>query len=723
MGRLPFSRSVAAVLIAVSLAACGPKGPVEPPHTAPTGLVADDAFPAEVHALLGMDPNDPQRPRELAVVTTKQIARASNRFKQRDPEGGLTALAGALSLVRAGEFQKALLGAEGATVLDAAAREYAKRGDEGRAEASYRMLLQISPEAEDAKSHLAALGAWGASGTSPLLIAGEKARSTQTRQLLEPTAEAHTDAEKSTLRWLDEAFLLRDRHRKMQGAPTQPEASEALRAFQTGPSLLAAIHLRSANAAAAKAALELPNVHPLVREDLMKLIEKVAKDPTAEAWLDLSRALRPADGDDDGESAPILRAASFAAAAEAYRLDPTEPSAALTTAIWLSDIGMADAAPGVLVAAVKKVQDPRFVSLALNVAFDGMVAALEHEDPAQARLIYKEAAPLLEVARKKEFAGKLRPSPAALDGTLADAYLREADLDHAFETLTKVAKSEPSSAAFVNLARVEEHRRHPDVAAGHLDAAIAAAEGPLARAEILTLRGALERRRNRSDAATTAFAQALEVLSKARAATSPEERARAERMIGTVYDEAGAPAKAAAAYLRAIDAGARDKRVQGALIGSAVARAYLAHDEAAAHRALDKGLAFDLEETDLVYAALWANALEKDAKTAESDAVKRVLGKAESDPRWVGALARFARGKLDAAALAPLAQTPAQRAEALFYTAVAAKGRGEAAKAEEGFRAVVATGAIELMEYQLSRDFLDATRSNFHAKLPEYGLP
>ena len=296
---------------------------------------------------------------------------------------------------------------EGIRVLDAAAREYAKRGDEGRAEASYRMLLQISPEAEDAKSHLAALGAWGAAGTSALIVAGEKARSTQTRQLLEPTADAHADAEKTTLRWLDEAFLLRDRHRKMQGAPTQQEASEALRAFQTGPSLLAAIHLRSANAAAAKAALELPNVHPLVREDLMKLIEKVSKDPSAEAWLDLSRALRPADGDDDAESAPILRAASFAAAAEAYRLDPTEPSAALTTVIWLSDIGMADAAPGVLVAAVKKVQDPRFVSLALNVAFDGMVAALEHEDPAQARLIYKEAAPLLEVARKKEFAGKL----------------------------------------------------------------------------------------------------------------------------------------------------------------------------------------------------------------------------------------------------------------------------------------------------------------------------
>ena len=117
-----------------------------------------------------------------------------------------------------------------------------------------------------------------------------------------------------------------------------------------------------------------------------------------------------AEDEDFGRDSELLRVASFAAATEAYRLDSTSPEPAAFVAAMLVDLGMGEAAPAVLVDAVKAQKDPRIVGLALAITMQAMGRALEADEPDSVRRTFRAAAPILAAADAQK---KTQPSPGA----------------------------------------------------------------------------------------------------------------------------------------------------------------------------------------------------------------------------------------------------------------------------------------------------------------------
>src|SRR3954452_15859163 len=152
-------RRVACLLIlALFVAACGPgRGRYgKPAHNAERATVAgtevsDDAFAGAVRDLLASEPNSRERQLRLQGVVGRQMVRVATRFKSRDRERAVSSLQGAMYLVHAGELKTEMLGSSGSEALLSASEEFAKRGDEGRARATYEMLMRISPPKEKAE--------------------------------------------------------------------------------------------------------------------------------------------------------------------------------------------------------------------------------------------------------------------------------------------------------------------------------------------------------------------------------------------------------------------------------------------------------------------------------------------------------------------------------------------------------------------------------------------
>ena len=155
--------------VAMAIAACGPaRGRYgHPVHSAERATVAgtevsDEAFAGAVRDLLASEPNSKERALRLEGVVGRQMARVATRFKSKERDRAVSSLAGAMYLVHAGELTNQMLGSRGYEALRSASDEFARRGDEGRARASYEMLARVAPPAEkaDIKAHLEAISAW-----------------------------------------------------------------------------------------------------------------------------------------------------------------------------------------------------------------------------------------------------------------------------------------------------------------------------------------------------------------------------------------------------------------------------------------------------------------------------------------------------------------------------------------------------------------------------------
>ena len=186
------------------------------------------------------------------------------------------------------------------------------------------------------------------------------------------------------------------------------------------------------------------------------MIEK----PESDRWLELARMLRPpprqarSEEEDFGRDSELLRVASFAAAAEAYRLDSTSPEPAAFVAAMLVDLGMCEAAPAVLVDAVKAQKDPRIVGLSLAITMQAMGRGLEAEEPDSVRRTFRAAAPILAAADAQK---KTQPSPARVYGMMGEIEIREGRLDDARKLLTASVEREKSGTVLLSLARLDWH--------------------------------------------------------------------------------------------------------------------------------------------------------------------------------------------------------------------------------------------------------------------------
>ncbi len=694
--------------------------------------MTDERFPEAVHELLRAEPRSEERKLRLAGVVSRQMSRAAARFDMRQSEIGLASVKGALYLVRTGELSPEMLGPDGARALKGAALEYGKRGDDGRARAIYELLVRVAPEKErgEVNEHLEAVKGWTQStaGRGVMQSSGALESAAVARRMLEPSVEARDEAQARAAAWIAQSYELRRQFRERRVQPEREEALEAIRALGTGPTVLAAIHLRDADAAAALGAIDRADARDLARPDMISALERVADHAEASAWLGLLRALRnPShDADEAPQDAHLLRAVTFCVAAEAYRLDPTIPEVAGVVSEALIDLGMPDVAPAVLVEAVRAHPDPHIVSGAMALTLTAMLRAAEAEDLPSARRAYAAAAPLLAIADGKRLAARTSPGPSRVRALLGEIEVREGRLREAQALLLQAVAQEKSGSILLSLARIDAHEQRLQDAQSRAQEALAkedALRDPGLRGEVLLFQGDLLRDQGDRSGARAIYRRALEDLARARGASEGDLRARIERLIARLLDRFGDGSGAERALDRAYDASSRDKKQVAATVGQQIARAFLRGDLKAAQSGLARGVSADLAREDIVYYAVWVRLLERQARRPGEGVSERLLSLAADDPRWVGRIAAFGSGKVRGDDLVASARTPAQRTEALFYAAMEHRLAGDAKGSEENLRKSIAAGGLDLMEVSLAKDLLSVDKGVLGGPAPDVGLP
>jgi len=177
-------------------------------------------------------------------------------------------------------------------------------------------------------------------------------------------------------------------------------------------------------------------------------------------------------------------------------------------------------------------------------------------------------------------------------------------------------------------------------------------------------------------------------------------------------------ATAQRALERAYAAAPGDKRQVTQTVELVVGRAFVRGDLTAAREGLQRALAADLDDADLVYFALWVRLLERQLHAPTDGAAERVFASVPDDGRWVATLARFGEGKLKGDELIARATTPIQRYEALFYDAMDHRAAGDTKGGDDLLRQVVAGTGLELSEVTLARDMLDSGKPQLGGPLP-----
>jgi tetratricopeptide (TPR) repeat protein len=698
--------------------------------------ISDEGFAVAVHDLLLAERGTNDRAIRLGAVEARQMARSDARFKSRAIDRGLSAVSGGIYFVHVGEQTPRLLGPHGPDALKGALRELSIRGDEGRARSLYDLLLPLvaGPERADVLSHLSALDAWVRDAVAvggPVASAGALERIAVRRRLLEPSDAALTDATKATSEWIARAVVLRDKFRKTRTQPPREEGAEAWRALETGPLVLASLYLRDANASAAVAALDRAQARELLeseRPQFAAALGALAKEPTADRCIDLLTQLRPLTGreqareeEDFADDRDLFGAAAFAVAGECYRLDPTVPQVSLTLGIALEELGMAEAAPGVLSEAVQAHPDAHVTSEALALALDAIASEEDAGEPDAARRAFAAAKPLLAVASQKDLVGKVHPSAARLRAAMGEIELREGRIGEAGALLKQSADEEKSGGVLLSLARIEWRDGHAQAALDHLRDALTAhdsARDPALRGEILLTISDVTREKGDFAAARTPLTDALKDLVQSRNVQEADVRARAERVLARVLDRFGAAQPAQRALERAYAAAPGDKRQATQTVELVIGRAFVRGDIAAARDGLQRALAADLDSADLVYFALWVRLLERQLRLTTDGEPDRVFALVPDDGQWVAALASFGLGKLKADELVARAKTPMQKYEALFYSAMDRRVTGDTKGGDDLLRQVVAGTGLELSEVSLAREILDPSRRQAGGPLP-----
>jgi tetratricopeptide (TPR) repeat protein len=739
-------RSIAVVALAAPglscLAGCAARAGARAPAlhgervAPPTSQVGDDAFASAVHDLLMCDPGTRERAVRLGAVEARQMARAEARFRGHAVDRGLAAVSGAIYLVRVGEPLQGIFGPSTAAALQSAVHELSLRGDEGRAHALYDLLLQVGPTevSGEARGHLAALDVWTRSAVAtggPVASAGALERVSVRRRLLEPSAEALAEAASAASEWIKRSVVLRDTFRKNRVQPPREDGAEAWRALETGPVVLASLYLRDADVAGAVAALDRAQARELLESERPQLAAALiadAQDPTVDRCIDLLHQLRPLTGHDSGreeddfaEDRDLFGAAAFGVAGECYRLDATVPEVALTLGVALEELGMAEAAPAVLVEAVRAHPEARVLSEALALSLDAMAGEEEAGDADAARRAFKAMQPILALASERARSGKVHPSAARVRASMGEIELREGRIDSARALLKQSADEEKSGGVLLTLARIEWRDGQSQSALDHLRDALSAqdvARDPALRGEILLLVSDVTHDNGDAVAARTPLADALKQLVQSRNVQGADARARVERVLARVLDRFGAVQPAQRALERAYAAAPGDKHQATQTIELLVGRAFVRGDLAVARGGLQRALSADLDDDDLVYFALWVRLLERQLRVPTDGTPDRVFVSVPDDARWVATLARFGEGKLKGDDLVGRASTPIQKYEALFYAALDHRAAGDTKGGDDLLRQVVAGTGVELSEVTLARDILDPSKSQLGGPLP-----
>jgi tetratricopeptide (TPR) repeat protein len=688
--------------------------------------VTGDQFASVTADILKTRDATAARTNRLVGVVNYQLGRAGDLFDGGHEEAGLSAVEGALFLVRAGEAHPAMF--EGRTsALMAAANAVARRGTEGRALALYSTLARILPKGADLTevvAHLTALKSWeeGTRSRGELQAAGGDERSTVGRALWDPSEEAVQTARAAIVTWIDRAID----YSKEQVPPTddfeRDEAIEAYRAVRTGAMALAALYLRNGNPTGALEAMDMPHVARVVSPHLRESLRRAAEESDPEAWLELFTTFdRLGSVDADVALDPELsQGAAWGAAVELFRVEPATMRGVMPLATLLMRHGMSEIAPSLLTPVVVKVAHTDIASWSLGYVLEALMSHDAVGDLAAARRTFREAVPLLDYVEKQPIAKDVTPSVARLRYAMGSLEARSGDLSAARPLVDAAAKSEPSLPGFELLAAIDRQKGAASDALRSLDAVAKIATetsdpGSVAGARLAMYQ--IYRDQNDVPNATKEVEAALRRALDARqlARTGPEQ-ASAERTLARVLEEYGAVDAARRATSRAYEASSNDQRQLTATVLEAARRGLVTGDlrtaRDAARRAIDANVAPD----DLVYVALWLRLLERKLGTPSDGTVEEAFAKIDDDAGWAARLRAWGAGRLTGDQLLAAARGRVEETEASFYVAMAALVGGDA-RGEQSLQKIAKSESIELVEVSIARD-LATDRKRLDLKIP-----
>lgn len=686
------------------------------PHSGPVDPlpVGQAEFAAKAQLALGTRAMDTQQRRLVAGVVRQQLTRAQARFESGATEAGLAALTGALFLLRAGEHQPEIFrGYEGA--LSAAAAEVARTGNEGRALALYSILGQLlpeGPERRDVREHLAALSRWleAQKSAGPIQAAVARHRTALDRALFEASWASLHEANAATVAWINAALSLDPTTLQISSPAEREQAVQAYRAIRAGGGTLVALYLRHGDATGALKAIDNRTLERIVPPQLTERLER-AEEGDSQAWFDLFMLFEQAASSETPEmaiDAQVAQAASWGAAVELYRNAPGETRNAMPLAEKLESLGFAEVAPRVLAQTLDKDSDPEAVSWGMALTLRAMLSENELGQLDGARRAYREAAPIVRLARSRQLVRRVRPSAARLQYVMGALELEGANLDRARPLLQAAFDQDPQNISSLRQVAAIDRQRGKEGEALKVLSEVAA----LARAqadhgtvtEVLLSSYEIYRDRNEVPNSASALRSALEAALQARgAARTRAELANAERLLARVLDHYGNRQGAERAIERAYEASRSDVAELSTTVLDASRRALTLRDlrgaREAVRRALDAGLAGE----DLVYVALWLRLLEMQLNESSDGTTEEALAAVESDRRWPSVLRAWGQGKVDGQGLLAAARNQVERTEALFYAGMT---ESSPAQARASLEQVAKSQAISLLEVMIAKDLL-----------------
>ncbi len=707
--------------VALSLGCVSSTAPSPPPAVAEGPIVpadvSDTTFASEVHALLRDGTPSPARTSRLVGTVRRQLAHAAERFEAGHDVRAAETFHGAFALVRQGEGRADMIDAAGQKAIAAMLERTSARGDEGRTEALLRMrrasLDPTSHELVEVDEHLANLARWRAETHAKETLEGiaSDADTAVARALVDTSEAASQAAVAGVERWIDGSL---ERLTQIVDSGERPEASDVYaieRARQTAGVVLASLFLRHGDAEGALRRISEGPGRAVVRPTFASRIVEAADGGDAKAWRSLSIALLRREYAEPRDSfAPdedLLTQAIFGTAVEAYRRDPTDAESATLVARLLLDLGLPEAAPLVLADAAENAPRADVVNRALTVTALALTERAEDEDVAAVRAIYGAAARLLAVATSPALRGRVSPAPADLMRIVARVEVRAGNLKEARPLLTSLAAAQPSASSFTELAQVERQLGDAEAALGSLARAASAPDASVSPLDITAghlLAFEIHRDAGHEGPAADARDRALTTVLGARNTRAPGPfLAETERLLGRVLDTYGDRRGAARALERALTLSEGDRARLGSTMLAAIGSAFTHRDVASARAALRRGIEADAPSEDLLYGGLWVHLLEKSLAVPPDGTAQRAIEGVAGGRTWPAKLAAWANGRLSNAELDQQASSPAERVEAKFYVALAARGAGDA-MSETALREVASSPVVDLIEVQLARD-------------------
>jgi hypothetical protein len=209
-----------------------------------------------------------------------------------------------------------------------------------------------------------------------------------------------------------------------------------------------------------------------------------------------------------------------------------------------------------------------------------------------------------------------------------------------------------------------------------------------------------------------ALARAIDATQQSRPGAA---QARAERVLAHVLEHFGERAASRRATQRAYEASAADASQLSATVIDAARRALTRRDLQGARAAVAQAVEAALPPDDLVYVALWLALLESQLSVPSDGSVESAFSAMDGATGWSSRLRAWGRGKIGDNALIATARTAAEKTEALFYTAMARRVRGDLSTDAELER-VSRSAAVTLVEVGIARDLL-AQRAGVEAGL------